>query len=56
MVQIAATKRTTLHRVPEGRTLETALTECRLESGDGITVTDLLIEQRSAVRPPAAHP
>ena len=48
MVQIAATKRTTLYRMLEGSTLETALTESRRESDDHFTVTDLTVQQRPA--------
>jgi len=48
MVQIAATKRTTLYRMLEGSTLETAVTEARRESDDDFTVTDLRIEKRPA--------
>ncbi|MDQ1077274.1 MULTISPECIES: DUF6119 family protein [Microbacterium] len=48
MVQLAATKRTTLYRMLEGGTLETALTESRRESDDDFTVTDLVIEKRPA--------
>ena len=48
MVQIAATKRTTLYRMLEGSTLESALTESRRESDDDFAVTDLRIEGRPA--------
>lgn len=48
MVQIVATKRTTLYRMLDGNTLETALTEARRESDDHFTVTDLEIEGRPA--------
>jgi hypothetical protein len=48
MVQIVATKRTTLYRMLEGSRLETALTEARRESDDHFTVTDLTIEHRPA--------
>lgn len=48
MEQVAETKRTTLYRLVEGSTLETALNEDRRESDDHFTVTDLTIEQRPA--------
>ena len=48
MVQVAATKRTTLYRMLEGSTLETALTESRRESDDHFTVADLTMQQRPA--------
>ncbi|MDF2664255.1 MAG: hypothetical protein K0R81_105 [Microbacterium sp.] len=48
MVQIAATKRTTLYRMLSGSTLDTALTEVRRESTDDFIVTDLHIEKRPA--------
>lgn len=48
MVQVAATKRTTLYRTLEGTTLETALTEARRVSDKHFTVTDLTLEGRPA--------
>ncbi|NUU06773.1 DUF6119 family protein [Leifsonia sp. C5G2] len=48
MVEITSTKRTTLYRMLEGCTLETALTQARRESDDDFSVTDLLIEDRPA--------
>lgn len=48
MVQIVATKRTTLYRMLEGSTLDTALTESRRVTDDHFTVTDLKIEHRPA--------
>lgn len=47
-MQVAATKRTTLYKMLEGSTLETALTESRRESDDHFTVTDLTVQQRPA--------
>jgi uncharacterized protein (TIGR04141 family) len=48
MVEIVATKRTTLYRILEGSTLETALTAARRESDDDFTVTNLTMEHRPA--------
>lgn len=48
MVEIVATKRTTLYRMLEGSTLETALTAARRESDGDFTVTDLTMEHRPA--------
>lgn len=48
MVQIVATKRTTLYRMLDGSTLETALTESRRETDDNFNVTDLHVEGRPA--------
>ncbi|WP_353113283.1 DUF6119 family protein [Microbacterium sp.] len=48
MVQIVATKRTTLYRMLDGCTLETGLTPSRRESDDNFEVTDLKVDGRSA--------
>lgn len=48
MVQTVATKRTTLYRMLDGCTLETALTESRRESDDNFDVADLELEGRPA--------
>lgn len=49
MVEIAATKRTTLYGMLEGSTLETALTAARRESDGDFTVADLTMEHRPAL-------
>lgn len=48
MVQIAATKRTTLHRMLDGTTLETGLSEARREPDDHFKVTDLKVAHLDA--------
>lgn len=48
MAQTIATKRTTLYRMLEGTTFDTALTEARRDSDEHFTVSDLTIEQLPA--------
>lgn len=48
MVQNVATKRTTLYRMIDGSTLDTALAESRRETDDNFTVADLRMEDRPA--------
>lgn len=48
MEKIVATKRTTLYRMHDGSTLDTALIESRRESDDNFSVTDLRVEDRPA--------
>lgn len=49
MAQITATKRTTLYRMLEGATLQTAVTEPRRVSNDNFTVTNLVLNERPAL-------
>lgn len=49
MAQFVATKRTTLYKMLDGCTLETALTESRRETDDNFTVTELQLERQPAL-------